>query len=52
MDAERCVCCGAIIPEGTQVCINCVSGCAGCNRDDNDCKVCNGQKGDAGKDGG
>lgn len=21
---DRCVCCGAIIPEGTQVCINCV----------------------------
>lgn len=20
---DRCVCCGAVIPEGTQVCINC-----------------------------
>lgn len=20
---DRCVCCGAIVPEGTQVCINC-----------------------------
>ena len=23
MDAERCVCCGEVIPEGTQVCKNC-----------------------------
>ena len=20
---DRCVCCGAIVPEGTQVCLNC-----------------------------
>ena len=20
---DRCVCCGAVIPEGTEVCINC-----------------------------
>lgn len=23
MDAERCICCGEIIPEGRQVCIKC-----------------------------
>lgn len=23
-DAERCVCCGAIIPEGMQVCYECM----------------------------
>lgn len=25
MDADRCVCCGEIIPEGYQVCIKCNS---------------------------
>ena len=24
MDAERCVCCGEIIPEGSQVCLKCL----------------------------
>ena len=23
MDSNKCVCCGAIIPEGTQFCVNC-----------------------------
>lgn len=23
-DAERCVCCGEIIPEGRQVCVQCI----------------------------
>lgn len=27
MDADRCVCCGAIIPEGRQVCRICEIGC-------------------------
>lgn len=25
-DIDRCVCCGEIIPEGRQVCINCEKG--------------------------
>lgn len=25
-DADRCVCCGEIVPEGRQVCLNCESG--------------------------
>jgi hypothetical protein len=23
MNEDRCVCCGAVVPEGTWVCINC-----------------------------
>lgn len=26
MNENRCVCCGAIIPEGSQVCVNCQKG--------------------------
>ena len=26
MNENRCVCCGTIIPEGTQVCVNCQKG--------------------------
>lgn len=48
MGAEHCVCCGVIIPEGTQVCINCMSGCIECGWDDKEnCKACEGQKGDS-----
>lgn len=46
MDAERCVCCGEVIPEGTQVCVNCMSRCTGCGWDNEDCKACNGQNGE------
>ena len=46
MDANRCVSCGAIIPEGSQVCINCMNGCIECGWDDTDCEACNGQKGE------
>lgn len=28
-DANRCVCCGAIIPEGRQVCLTCEGGSSG-----------------------
>jgi hypothetical protein len=34
MSEDRCVCCGVIIPEGTQVCINCQNGCVESRRDD------------------
>lgn len=34
MDADRCVSCGVIIPEGTQVCINCMSRCNECGWND------------------
>ncbi len=38
---DRCVCCGAIIPEGTQVCINCLNGCNGCGWESKEnCKAC------------
>lgn len=47
MKVDRCVCCGGVIPEGSQVCIYCLSGCYGCKWDDKDnCITCNGQKGD------
>lgn len=47
MDVNRCVSCGAIIPDGTQVCINCMTGCVECHWDDKDnCNACRGQKGD------
>ena len=43
MDADHCVCCGTIIPEGTQVCINCLNGCVNCGWDDKEnCKACKG----------
>lgn len=46
MDADHCVCCGAIIPEGTQVCVDCLNGCVGCPWENKDnCKACRGQKG-------
>ena len=38
---NRCVSCGAIIPEGTQVCINCLNGCNGCGWESKEnCKTC------------
>lgn len=38
---DRCVSCGAIIPEGTQVCITCTSGCNGCGWESKEnCKTC------------
>ena len=38
---DRCVCCGDIIPEGTQVCINCLNGCNGCGWESKEnCKAC------------
>ena len=41
MDADRCVSCGAIIPEGTQVCITCLNGCSGCGWENKEnCKTC------------
>lgn len=33
MDADRCVCCGEIVPEGTMVCWNCEHNALG----DHDC---------------
>lgn len=52
MDADRCVSCGVIIPEGSQVCINCMAGCVGCPWDDKDnCRSCTGQVKTKGKGG-
>ena len=34
MDAEKCVCCGEVIPEGRQVCPSCEKfNCAHCDSD-------------------
>lgn len=41
MDADRCVICGDIIPEGTQVCVNCINSCNECGWESNEnCKAC------------
>ena len=41
MDADRCVSCGAIIPEGSHVCITCASGCTECGWENKEnCKAC------------
>lgn len=41
MTADRCVICGDIIPEGTQVCINCMNEYVGCPWEDTEqCEVC------------
>lgn len=41
MDADRCVICGDIIPEGTQVCITCINSCNECGWEDKEnCKAC------------
>ena len=41
---DRCVSCGDIIPEGTQVCINCMTACVGCGWEDREnCRACNKQ---------
>jgi hypothetical protein len=46
MSADRCVCCGAIIQEGSQVCINCLNRCVERGWDDKyNCEACRGQKG-------
>jgi len=37
-DANRCVCCGAIIPEGRQVCLTCEGGFGGANKCGTDTK--------------
>ena len=34
MNENRCVCCGAIIPEGRQVCPTCEEGVTGCAQPD------------------
>ena len=42
MDADRCVSCGDIIPEGRQVCVNCIAVCTGCGWEDKEnCRACN-----------
>ena len=48
---DRCVCCGDIIPEGTQVCINCRNKyCEPCRHEDTDrCKDCERMKSDKGR---
>lgn len=51
MGADRCICCGTIIPEGTQVCINCRNKyCEPCRHEDTDrCKDCERMKSDKGR---
>jgi len=52
MDADRCVSCGDIIPEGRQVCVNCIAACTGCGWEDKDnCRACNKLDKQIGKDG-
>lgn len=42
MDANRCVSCGEIIPEGSHVCINCMpNNCVGCGWENKEnCRAC------------
>lgn len=39
MNSEICVCCGAEIPEGRQVCPSCENGCGSSIRKNKKCKA-------------
>jgi len=42
---DRCVSCGATIPDGRQVCVNCIAACTGCGWEDKEnCRACNKDK--------
>ena len=45
MKLNKCERCGAIIPEGTQICASCINGCVGCAWESvENCRACRMEK--------